>query len=468
MGPLLIDVPVGSLDEYLATDTGGLGLQRAVELGPDGTIDEVLRSGLRGRGGGGFATGRKWRSVRDQPGTLRYAVGNGAEGEPGTFKDRSLVRTNPYQLVEGMIIAAFAVGASEAFIALKASFTEEIDLLTKAAIEMQEAGICTDCTLSIVGGPDEYLFGEEKALLEVVEGKPPLPRLLPPHEHGLFASSPQSGWEPTVRRSVGDGRGESNPTLVNNVETLSNVPHVLARGADWFRSTGTDASPGTQVCTFVGDVETAAVVEVEMGTPLAEALQRATDTDPSSVKAVFSGVANPVVTASQLDVPISYEGFDAIGSGMGAAGFVVYGHDACMVEVARQFSRFLYVESCGQCPACKRGSGEITARLEAIEAGAGDDRDITEIGAWLAQVTDGNRCYLAVEEQTVVSSVLRAFPEEFAAHLEQRSCPRPRPLPFPKVVDVRGGVATYDTSHARKRPDWTYGEEPVALRGTAL
>jgi NADH-quinone oxidoreductase subunit F len=171
-------------------------------------------------------------------------------------------------------------------------------------------------------------------------------------------------------------------------------------------------------------------------------------------------VANAVVSGADLDVPLSYEGFTSIGSGMGAGGFLVYDDTACMVEVARQCSRFLYIESCGQCPPCKRGSGEITARLERIEAGVADTSDVDEIGRWLGSVTDGNRCYLAVEEQTVVASLLRSFREEFVEHLELGSCPRPRPLPFPKLVDLR------DERHLRKRPDWTYGPapEPVAAR----
>ncbi|MDQ3145600.1 MAG: hypothetical protein M3R01_01490, partial [Actinomycetota bacterium] len=192
---LLVDDPVDSLDAYLATETGGLGLKRAQELGPDATIADVDASGLRGRGGGGFPTGRKWRSVASAGAATSYLVCNGAEGEPGTFKDRALMRANPYQLVEGVIIAAFAVGASEAYIALKARFREEAEQVTRAIQEMQAAGICSDCTINVVRGPDEYLFGEEKALLEVIEGKPPLPRLLPPYEHGLFATDVVTGWE---------------------------------------------------------------------------------------------------------------------------------------------------------------------------------------------------------------------------------------------------------------------------------
>ncbi|MFZ6005749.1 MAG: NADH-ubiquinone oxidoreductase-F iron-sulfur binding region domain-containing protein [Actinomycetota bacterium] len=459
MAPFLLPPePVGTLAAYLETDVGGRGLERAVAIGPEATIEELTRSGLRGRGGAGFPTGRKWASVAGQPGTHHYVVANAAEGEPGTFKDRALMRANPYQLVEGLIIGAFAVGAAESFIGLKASFKPEIEAITRAVVEMQDAGLCRDCTVTIVQGPDEYLFGEEKALLEVIEGGEPLPRLLPPHEHGLFATAPQLGWE---SKGVGPGhagRHESNPTLVNNVETFSNVPHVLARGAEWFRTIGTRDSPGNVVATVVGDVVAPDVGEVEFGTPLRAVIDAVGSGMGSgrSVKAVISGVANPVLTSDQLDLPLSYEDLSRAGGGMGAAGFVVYDDTACMVEVARQVSRFLYVESCGQCPACKRGTGEITARLERIEGGVGVVEDLVGIAGWLDKVTDGNRCYLPVEEQVVVASIIRAFTDEFEEHLRLGACPRPRPLPFPKLIDLTDGRATYDPDQWRKQPDWTY------------
>jgi NADH-quinone oxidoreductase subunit F len=446
------------LDEYLERG-GSIGLQEAVRIGPRATIEMIRQSGLRGRGGAGFPTGRKWDTVASQDSGRRYVVCNGAEGEPGTFKDRTLMRRNPYQLVEGVIIAAFAVGAIEAYIACKTSFEAEIDAVSRAARELQEAGICHDCPVLIVGGPEEYLFGEEKALLEVIEGRPPLPRLLPPYEVGLFASVPDSGWEAGARRGSVD---DANPTLVNNVETLSNVPHILAKGADWFRSMGTPDSPGTQVCTVVGDVVRPGVAEVELGTPLGEVIRLVGGgvADDRQVKAVFSGVSNRVVTADDLDVPLSYEGFQAIASGMGAAGFIVYDDTACMVEVARMFSKFLYVESCGQCPSCKLGSAEITDRLTRLEGGTADGTTVAAIEGWLQRVTDGNRCYLPVQERDVVASILNAFKDEVAEHLDRGGCPRPRVMPFPKIVDLDGGRVVYDESYYRKQPDWTYVESP--------
>ena len=459
---LLPSEPIDSFDAYVASDTGGSGIRRAHELGPTATIDLVARSGLRGRGGGGFPTGQKWAGVAAQTGGRRYLVCNGAEGEPGTFKDRTLLRANPYQLVEGVTIAAFAIGAAEAFICLKASFRREIDAVTRAVQEFQTAGICGDCKVTIVAGPDEYLFGEEKAMLEVIEGNEPLPRWLPPYLHGLFATAPQLGWQ-VHGNEAGSPRGGagSNPTLVNNVETLSNIPHILAKGAEWFRSMGTAESPGTIVTTVVGDVLAPDVGEVEMGTSLRAVIDAVGSglIAGRSVKAVFSGVANAVVIAADLDVPLSYEGFQAIGSGMGSAGFIVYDDTTCMVDAAYRFSRFLSIESCGQCPPCKLGSSAITEHLERIETGVGNVGDLDVITGWLGHVTDGSRCFLAAEEQIMVTSILNAFPDEFAEHIALGRCPRPRRLPIPKLIDLADGRAVYDESFWRKQPDWTYAPE---------
>jgi NADH-quinone oxidoreductase subunit F len=456
-GFLLPDRPVADLGAWRALG-GGDGLAAARRLGREGTIDELRASGLRGRGGGGFPTGAKWAGVAAGRGTHRYVVANAAEGEPGTFKDRRLMRDNPFQLIEGVAIAAFAIGATDAFIGLKASFGTEIDRLQQALAEMTAEGLAGDVPINIVPGPEEYLLGEEKALLEVIEGKDPLPRLLPPYLHGLFSTAPQMGWISAPLEPGHRGPHESNPTLVNNAETLSNVPWILARGPQWFRTLGTPSSPGTVVATVVGDVAHPVVTEVEMGTRLSALLggPAGGPLPGRTWKAAFSGVANPVVDASRFHLPMTYEDFTAHGTGLGAAGFIVYDDTACMVDVARMFSQFLSVESCGQCPPCKLGSGEITERLERIEHGSGTDDDVNRIGSWLGQVTDGSRCYLATEEREVVSSILRCFPEEFAEHLETGRCPRPRDLVLPKVVDLADGHVTYDEAQARKRPDWTY------------
>jgi NADH-quinone oxidoreductase subunit F len=454
---VLPDQPVASLEDWLAAG-GGLGLERARELGPDATIAELERAGLRGRGGAGFPIGAKWRTVRRAGGRHRYAVCDAAEGEPGTFKDRAILRANPYQVIEGLAIAALTLDAPEVFIALKASFGAERERVTSAVTEMEQAGLVGDLSVGIVGGPEEYLFGEEKALLEVIEGNDPLPRWLPPYVHGLFATAPQLGWQ-AHEPEAGHTRGhESNPTAVNNVETLANVPHVLARGADWYRSIGTPETPGTVVCTVVGDAARAGVVEVAAGTSLREVLTMFGAPRPGrTVRAVFSGVTNAPLTEAALDTPLAFETFAAAGSGLGAGGFIVYDDTACMVDVASVLSRFLWVESCGQCPPCKLGTGAITSALDDIAAGRGGDASLESINHWLTVVADGNRCFLPVEEQQMVGSILRTFPGDFDAHL-QGTCTHEHRAVVPKLVDIVDGHAVLDERQSRKRPDWTYEE----------
>jgi NADH-quinone oxidoreductase subunit F len=451
--------PFRSLDEYVAAG-GGRALAEARAQGASSVLDELDRAGLRGRGGAGFPAGRKWRSVASGGAALgdRYVVANGAEGEPGTFKDRPLLRTNPYQVLEGLAVAAFVVGAREAFVAVKASFAPEIAALERALREMAGANLLGDAPVSLIGGPEEYLFGEEKALLEVIEGNDPMPRWLPPYVHGLYATTPQEGWSSgsgTIDADA-DAPVGSNPTLVTNVETLANVPLIVTRGAEWYRTLGTVETPGPLICTVVGDVARAGYGEIEPGTPLGEVIDRLGGgvRDGRKVKAVLSGVSNPVLPGAQLDAPVSYEGLGAAGGGLGSAGFIVYDDTRSMVSVARMVSRFLYVESCGQCRACKFGCGEITRQLDEIAQARGDMRDIGRIGARLLGITDQNRCFLGEEEQRVVASLLRSFPEDFTAELE--GAPALEPLPVPKIVDIREGIAIYDDRQMRKQPDWTY------------
>jgi len=222
------------------------------------------------------------------------------------------------------------------------------------------------------------------------------------------------------------------------------VPHILARGADWFRSMGTEASPGNIVCTVVGDVVAPDVGEVELGTPLGAVIDAVASGIGAGrrVKAVMPGVAAPVVT--DLSVPVSYEGFEAVGSAMGAAGYIVLDDTACMVNVAHAMSRFLFVESCGQCPPCKLGSGEITTALSLIAAGDADHGEIQTIDHWLARVTDANRCYLGTQERLVVASIVETFRSEVEDHLALGRCPRPREFTLPRLADLGRGVATYE------------------------
>jgi NADH-quinone oxidoreductase subunit F len=441
--PILIaGEAMSSLDDYIAAG-GGRALASAVESSPQAVIDEVKRSGLRGRGGAGFPTGTKWETVRSDPCPTKFVVCNAAEGEPGTFKDRWLVRHNPYQVVEGLAIAAVVIGAERAFIAIKRAFGREIRLLRRAIAEMEGSGMLGPVPIEIVPGPDEYLFGEEKALLEVIEGNEPLPRILPPHQVGVFAR-----------------QGSANPTLVNNVETLANVPHIIAKGLEWFRSFGTETSPGTMVFTLCGDVLRPGVYELPLGLPLRTLLCDIGGGAPQgrALKAVFSGASNAVLSPERFDTPMDFDSMRAVGSGLGSAGFVAYDGSACVVRATLAFSSFLYIESCAQCPACKQVSEEITGHLERIERGDGTEADIETALARCLSVTGGQRCALPIGESLLVQSAIRAFEAEFEEHLG-RPCPRPRDLPLSKLLDFdeEGGRFVYDERYPLKRPDWTFG-----------
>ncbi len=429
---ILPEEPLLSWDAY-AEMGGGRGLMTAREFGPEATIEEIVASGLRGRGGGGFPTGSKWDSLRRSGGGSRYVVANGAEGEPATFKDRSLLRTDPMRVIEGAAIAALAIGAEGVFIATKRSFTTEVEILRAALVEFTQTGLLDGITFTLVEGPDDYLFGEEKALLEVIEGRDPFPRQLPPWQHGLFATVGM-GWESGTSPSA--HAPESNPTLVNNVETLAAAAHIMRHGASWYRTMGTIESPGTIVVTVVGDVVTPGVHEVEIGIPLSTVLERCGGPRPGrQFKAALSGISNAVVAAAQFDTPLSYEAFARIGSGLGAAGFVIYDDSRSMVSVASAMSGFLARESCGQCPSCTRGCVALTEELVQISRGDGSDAHLGRMNASLRTVTDSNRCYLGTEEQIVISSLLREFPEDFAASIDG-TAPRAEEIPVPLIKEL--------------------------------
>jgi NADH-quinone oxidoreductase subunit F len=417
----------------------------ALKLSPAEVVEEVRRSGLRGRGGAGFPTGIKWRTVHEDPCPTRFVVCNAAEGEPGTFKDRWLLRMNPYQVLEGLAIAAHAAGAQKAFIGIKAGFETEIGRLQQAMEEMASRDLLGPAPVELVGGPDEYLFGEEKALLEVIEGNPPLPRIIPPFMEGLFR-------EP----------GSTNPTVVNNVETLANVPHIVRNGSEWFRSMGTEKSPGTMVFTLSGDVRHPGLYELPLGYSLRDLVFRIGGGPPEGrkTKAIFPGASSTVLLPEQLDTPLDFDAMKAVGSGLGSGGFVVYDDSACMVRATRSLSRFLYVESCAQCPACKHGTGQITDLLDRIDRGEGSDLDFETILARCLTVTDGQRCALPTGESLLVQSAIQVFGSEFAEH-SGRGCPRPRDLPVPKMIDFdeRAGRFVYDERYRLKQPNWTYADE---------
>lgn len=417
MPHLLPDDAVADLDSY---DGGCAGLKQALETDPADVIAEIRRSGLRGRGGAGFPTGIKWQGAAGEDADHKYVVCNAAEGEPGTFKDRELIRRNPYQLLEGLAIAGHAVGAQDVFVGIKERFETEIGRLQAAAAEMAEAGLLDHIELRIVAGPDDYLFGEETGLLEVIEGRDPLPRLYPPYVQGLFTDQHHPG----------------RPTVVNNVETLSHVPHIIERGADWFRSLGTGDSPGTMVFTVCGDVRNERVVELELGTPLSYLIHGPAGGIPEDrkTKLVVSGASNRPLLNEELEVALSYEAMEKIGSGLGAGGFIVYDDRTCVVEVATVLSTFLYEGSCGQCPPCKLGTQAFVERFGAIASGSGTIEQVEEAVAWLQRVTDANRCGLGAGQRFLAAGILDQFAEDVVACMDG-GCPGHRGLEVPMLYD---------------------------------
>jgi NADH:ubiquinone oxidoreductase subunit F (NADH-binding) len=448
--------PVPSLDAYVGAG-GGKGLEAARKLGPSATIEEIEASGLRGRGGAGFPTGRKWAAVAANiaPSLRPSVVVNASEGEPGSFKDRTLLRRNPYRIIEGAIIAAEAVDAERVVFALKASFHPELERLRRALAEIQTAG-WTDLTLLVVEGPSEYLYGEETALLEVVDGREPFPRIAPPYRRGIddVGSDPVSA-AGSVMASPG-GQTPAAPALVNNAETLANVPGILALGAAWFREVGTEESPGTIVCTVSGGGRRAGVAEFEMGTPLAEVIE--TIGGPGGpVRAVLSGVANPFLPGDRLDTPLTYGAMEAAGTGLGAAGFLVFSDEDDLAAVAAGVARFLAVESCGQCTPCKQDGLAIADILTRVVCGEARPGDADELPSRVSTVGDEARCALAGQQQRVVGSLLSLFPAAVEDHLEDHAAPDD-PVLIASLVDIDGGRAVLDEDHRRKQPDWTFDE----------
>lgn len=456
---LLPENPVTSVTDWVAIG-GGKGLAKALDIGPQATIDVILASGLRGRGGAGFPVGRKWDSLREGArGHSCFVVCNGSEGEPGTFKDRELLRRNAFQLIEGVAIAAFAIGAQSAFIGLKAKYTQEHENLAKALAEMEAEGLTAGIPITIVPGPDSYLFGEETALLQTIQGEPSAPRLFPPYIQGVFASVPNIDWSAMPQAHKAPHFDDPAPTLVNNVESLSTAAHIMRNGAEWFRSMGTDATPGNGICTIVGDVNAPGVAEVEMGTPLGEIIDSIGGgvTTGHSIKAILSGISNPVMTDEFLEVPLCFDAFRAKGSGIGSCGFIVYDETTSAVEIAQLSSRWLSVESCGQCNACKVGTMGVTAVLERIQNGEGQYRDIQDVASRLLRVTDANRCFLPEQDQIVVNSLLRTFPQDFLDAVDGKPV-NVRGLMAPKLVDIVDGTQVLDEHWLLKQPNWSYAD----------
>jgi NADH:ubiquinone oxidoreductase subunit F (NADH-binding) len=451
--------PVTSLADHIAAG-GGPGLDAARRVGPDAVIDCVAASGLRGRGGAGFPTGRKWQTIRAfASSTPATVVVNAAEGEPGSFKDRAILRANPYRVLEGALIAAHAVGADRVIVALKGSFDREERLLRAAVTEIERTGWLDTVSIEVLKGPEEYLLGEETALLEVLDGRAPFPRVSPPWRHGADEVGAGAESVAALPLSRPGGHGAPPPTLVNNTETRANVPAILAEGPDWFRSVGTAESPGTIVCTVSGDTARAAVVELAMGTPLRHLLETVGGGARKNRRlvAAISGVATGFVPADQFDVPLSHEGLAAIGSGLGAAGFMAFDDRTDLVAVVAGISRFLAVESCGQCTPCKQDGRAIADVLARLVANEGSELDVLALADRSRTVSEGARCFLALQHEAVITSALAICRDELDRHARGEGAPV-EVRPIAPMSELDGTTAVIDLRELDKQPDWTYDD----------
>jgi NADH:ubiquinone oxidoreductase subunit F (NADH-binding) len=396
--------PINSLEEYKAR--GGLqGLEKARGMKREDVIALVKKANLRGRGGAGFPTAIKWETVSKAPDPKKYVVCNFAEGEPGTYKDRYFISKNPYQVFEGMLIASYVVNAQQAIIGTKEKFKHIVPRLQQALKELEDAGVALKGYLRIVLGPDEYLFGEEKALLEVIDGRGAMPRNYPPFILGVYC-----------------GPTETNPTVVNNAETMSHLPNILRNGAEWFRSMGTEDTPGTVILSLSGDLKRPGMYEVATGLTVRQMLYDLAGgpATEAPIKAVFSGVANRVMTPDQFDLKVDFGTLRANGVGLGSAGFMVYDQRRSMVEVAWMFAKFLAVSSCGQCVPCNTGTRHITGILENLKNGQGKKDDIENIIAEAGRCTSQTRCFLPTQASVLVRSIIEKFSGEFRAQLSQK------------------------------------------------
>ena len=401
------------LDEYKRHD-GFEGLERCLlQLNPEDVIDEIGRSQLRGRGGGGFPAGAKWVRVREAEGELKYVICNGDEGDPGAFMDRMLLESYPYRIIEGMAIGAYAVGASEGVFYIRAEYPLAVTRIREALRHCEEMGLLGDdimgsgfgLRLRIVEGAGAFVCGEETALLESIEGKRGMPRLRPPFpaEKGL--------WD--------------RPTLVNNVETYALVPWVMRHGAESFAAMGTKKSKGTKVFSLAGKVARGGLIEVPMGITLREIVEEIGGgiTGGKRFKAVqIGGPSGGCVPAELAHTPVDYESLSAVGAIMGSGGLVVLDESDCMVDMARYFINFTQDESCGRCTFCRVGTFRMREILDRICAGRGKASDLDALETLGGAVNQGSLCGLGQTAPNPVLSTLRYFREEYEAHLEGR-CP---------------------------------------------
>lgn len=454
-------LPIGTLAEHAAI--GGLrAVHSARSTDPGIVIELVTEAGLRGRGGAGFPTGKKWRTVADNAASSPIAptvVVNAAEGEPGTYGDRAILATNPYRVLEGALIAAHAVGAESVVVTTKERFTEQIERLEMARDEMRGAGVLEGVDVEISTGPSHYLLGEETALLEATAGRPPFPRIAPPYRHGATeVVGENAGASGSSRVHLAGEDGTAPPTLVNNVETMAHIPGIVQNGARWFRMLGTEESPGTSVFTVSGDTERAGVGEYPLGTTVREIIEDlGGGVTEGEIAFVLSGIANGVLTAADLDTPATYEAMADRGSGLGTGGFMVFSTETDPVAVAHGVSRFLSIESCGQCTPCKDDGMAVTELLDKVRRGDATEAEAEQVAPMLARVPEGARCDLGRQHERVVASILERCTDLAVSHAADAMTREPV-LIAPLTGFDEDGNALIDEDHRTKQPDWTHDE----------
>lgn len=403
-----------SIEEYLAVG-GYSAFEKALfDMNSDEIIKEVEESSLRGRGGGGFPTGRKWSQVKRQKETTKYIVCNGDEGDPGAFMDRSIMEGDPHRVLEGMMIAAIATGAQHGYIYVRAEYPLAVSRLKNAIEQAREFGILGENILgtnfsfdiNINKGAGAFVCGEGSALTASIEGNRGMPRVKPPRtvEQGLFGK----------------------PTVLNNVETFANVPLIISKGIQWYKSYGTEKSPGTKAFALTGNIENTGLIEVPMGTTLREIIFDIGGgmKGGKEFKAVqIGGPSGGCLTKEQLDLPLDFDSLKKVGAMIGSGGLVVMDENTCMVEVARFFMSFTQNESCGKCVPCREGTKRMLEILENIVAGKGKLEDIDLLLELADTISSTALCGLGKTAASPVVSTIKNFRSEYEAHIIDKKCP---------------------------------------------
>jgi NADH:ubiquinone oxidoreductase subunit F (NADH-binding)/(2Fe-2S) ferredoxin len=402
------------IEEYIGFDGYEAMAKVLAEMTPEEVISEIIASGLRGRGGAGFPTGRKWEACRRQKATPKYLVCNGDEGDPGAFMDRSVLEADPHAILEGMVIGAKAIGAEKGFIYIRNEYPLALHRVEIAIRQARDYGLLGENILGtgfdfdaeIVQGAGAFVSGEETALIASIEGRRAFPRQRPPYpaERGLWGK----------------------PTNINNVETWANIPRIIHRGSDWFAGTGTEKSKGTKIFSLVGKINNTGLVEVPMGTTIRDIVFGIGGGIPKGkkFKAIQTGgPSGGCIPADMMDLPIDYDTLARAGSIMGSGGMIVMDEDTCMVDVARYFLRFTQDESCGKCVPCRVGTRQMEEILTRITEGEGEPEDIGRLEGLAATVHMGSLCGLGHTAPNPVLTTLRHFRNEYEAHIFAKRCP---------------------------------------------